>query len=112
MLLIQGISYQPKQKQTLTLPNGKIATMYLEFKPQQTGWFLGLDYEDFSLRNFRIVTGENIFRQFKNLLPFGLACITDDNQEPMFQEDIYSGRAKLYILTLSDVAEVEAYLSA
>lgn len=112
MLLIQGITSDPKQQQELTLPNGKIVTMYLEFKPMQTGWFLGLDYEGFSLRNLRISTVPNLLRQFKNLIPFGLTCITEDFQEAMFLEDFSTARSKLYVLTSDDVDEIEATLSA
>ncbi len=111
MYLISGITDAPKQEQTLILPNDQQATLYLEFKPQQTGWFMTLTYGAFVVRNMRVVNSPNILRQFKNLIPFGFGCFLDDKQEPLFVGDFQSERAKLYILDEAEVGEFEDYLS-
>ncbi len=110
MLLINELTDDFKQKHTITLPNGKQTELTLEFKPQQIGWFMTLTYEDFTVTGYRVTTNPNFIRQFKNLVPFGLACFVEENQEPMFQEDFSSGRAKLYILTEDEVGELEGII--
>lgn len=112
MLLIQEFSNEPKQQHTLVLPDGSRFTVNFEFKPQQTGWFITeLTYGSFILRNLRITTNPNILHQFKNLLPFGLGCYVQDNQEAVLPEDFSSGRAKLYVLTRDEVELYEEILS-
>jgi len=111
MYSIEGLTDDPKQQQTVILPNSKSANLYIEYKPMQLGWFLSLDYESFSVKNVRIVSSPNFFHQFKNLLPFGVACFVQDDQEPLLQQDFLSGRAKLYILDRSEVTLYEEILS-
>ncbi len=111
MYLISGITDDPKQNQTLVLPNGKQATLYLEYKPQQTGWFMNLTYGDFDLKNVRVVNSSNILHQFRNLIPFGVGCLVDQDQEPMLQKDFLYLRARLYVLSEAQVLAFEDILS-
>ncbi len=110
MLLINELTDDFKQKHSIILPNGRTADLILEFKPQQTGWFMSLTYLEFTVTGYRVTCSPNFTRQFKNLIPFGIACFVDQNQEPMFQEDFSSGRAKLYLLTSEEVAALEAFI--
>jgi len=111
MYLINGITDAPKQRQTLILPNTKSCTLYLEYKPLQLGWFMSLKYFDFEVNNLRVVTSGNILNQFKNLIPFGVACFVDELQEPLLKTDFLLARAKLYILDSDEVELFEAFLS-
>lgn len=111
MLLVENISEEARQKHTLILPNGKQVEIILKFIDAQIGWFIDISYEDFVLYNRRIVTGYNIIRSYKNILPFGLACLTDDNNDPLLIDAFSSEYAKFYILTSDDVEIYEDYLS-
>ncbi len=51
-----------------------------------------------------------MLRQFRNIIPFGLACVIADGFEPVYQDDFTSGRASLYLLNEADVAEVETLI--
>ncbi len=107
MLLIQQITTAPLQKQNLVLQSGAILTLKLYFRPLQFGWFINqLIFGDFVLNGLRITNSPNMLNQFKNQLPFGLACFSTANREPTQQQDFSSGASKLYILT---EAEVDAY---
>jgi hypothetical protein len=109
MYLIEGLSKHSFQKQRLILPNGDPILLTIQFKPQQFGWFitsLSYDPTDFLLKSARIVVSPNMLYQYKNQIPFGLACFTANGQEPTQQEDFSSGFASLYILS---EAEVEAF---
>lgn len=112
MLLIQQVTQDPLQKQTLVLPDGTTLTLVLYFRPQQLGWFINeLTYGDFTLRGVRITNSPNILYQFKNQIPFGLGCFSTANREPSLQEDFSSGASKLYILTQAEVDEYAEFLS-
>lgn len=113
MNLVQQITGDPLQKQTLTLENGERVSLTIYFRPIQFGWFINeLSYNDFTLYGMRITNNWNLLYPWKNKLPFGLACISTNNREPQLQNDFLSGASKLYVLTPADVKEFEAYLSA
>ena len=80
--------------------------VFLRYVEQQQGWFISFSYLDFTANSIRVVTSGNFLHQFRNLIPFGLSCVVEGNQEPMLQKDFSSGRAKLYLL---NQAEVTAY---
>ena len=112
MLLIKNISADTKQLQTLVLPDGSSFQLTLYFVPMQLGWFItNLTYGDFVINYLRITNNPNMLRQWKNQIPFGLACFSKGNREPSFIEDFESNNSQLFILTKSEVEEYEAYLS-
>jgi hypothetical protein len=104
---IQNLTGDSRQKQTLVLPDQTFIEMEIYFVPMQLGWFITeLTYQSFVLNGLRITNQPNLLYQFRNKLPFGLACFSSAQREPSQQEDFLSGASKLYILT---EAEVEAY---
>jgi len=112
MLQINNITQDAKQKHTLVLSDGTSAVLELEYKPQQLSWFItSLAYKTFLLQGFRISTSPNCLRQYRNVIPFGLGCFVQDNEELTLQTDFSSGRASLVILTSDEVAYYEDVLS-
>jgi hypothetical protein len=106
MLQIQQITDAPLQNQTLILPDGTSLSLSLYFRPMQFGWFITqLIYNDFVLRELRITNNPNMLYQFKNQIPFGLACFSLQNREPTQQNDFVSGASTLYVLTSEEVAQ-------
>ncbi len=113
MLRIQQVTIDPLQKQTLVLGDGTTISLELYFRPQQLGWFINeLVYRNFVLRGVRVTNSPNMLNQWRNLLPFGLACFSAVNREPSLLEDFSSGASKLYILTEAEVEEYAEFLSA
>lgn len=111
MFVINNITSDAKQIQSVILFNGKNLSLYMEYKPQQLGWFMSLSYlGTFILNNIRITTSPNMLHQFKNLIPFGLACFVEGNQEPLLQDDFITQRAQLFILDTSEIQEFEDIL--
>lgn len=111
MLQIQQVTNDTRQRQTLVLPDGTSLSIEIYFIPMQYGWFIQeVTYQDFKVNGLRITNNLNILRQFKNQIPFGLACISVNEREPMLQEDFASGASKLYILTAEEVEAYEDYL--
>lgn len=111
MLLIQQIASNPFQKQTLTLDDGSSVAITMYFRSMQLGWFITeLTRGSFTLNELRITNSPNMLHQFKNQIPFGLACYSKGNREPSQQNDFLSGASKLYILTAAEVAQYTSFL--
>lgn len=109
MTKIQNISDYPNQLFTLALPNGESMTMTLVYKPLQYGWFVGIIYQDFEVKRLRVTCNYNILEQFSNLIPFGLACFTNQNQEPFFAQDFQANNAVLCVLDSTDIDNLRAF---
>lgn len=109
---INQISNDARQRQRFVLPNGEFVSLTIAFRPTQRGWFIEeMIYQDFVLRGYRICTSPNFLYQFKNQIPFGIACYTQDNQEPLLIDDFATDRSELFLLTEADVQAYEDLLS-
>lgn len=112
MYKIENITSDARQKQTFILPDGSRIQISLYFIEQQLGWFItSLVYGDFTLTNVRISNSPCMLYQFRNRIPFGLACFSDGDREPMLLNDFVSGASKLYILTEDEVNLYTEFLS-
>lgn len=106
MNLIQQVTSDPLQTQTLILPDGSSCNLTIAFYPQQYAWFITeLAWKDFLLTGMQITTSPNMLNQWRNKLTFGLGCTVVSNREPTQQQDFSSGAAQLFILTEDEVAE-------
>lgn len=111
MLLIQQVTSNPLQKQTLVLPDGSSLSLVIYFRPLQQGWFINnLTYGTFVLNGLRITNSPNMLNQWRSLLPFGLACFSTANREPSLSQDFSSGASSLYILTQAEVDQYTEFL--
>lgn len=111
MYQIQQITSDPLQKQTFNLPDGTSFTMTIYFVPMQQGWFITeLTYGDFTLQGLRICNTPNMLNQWRNKLPFGLACFSKNEREPSLQNDFFSQSSILYVLDQAEVAAFAEYL--
>lgn len=113
MYEIKQITDEPRQKRTMFLPDGSPIGMTIYFVSMQQGWFITeLTYGDFTLNGLRISNQPNMLFQWRNLLPFGLACFSKADREPSLPQDFSSGASKLYILTQAEVDDYAGLLSA
>ncbi len=113
MLTIQQVTSSPLQQQSVILPDGSTLTYTLAFVPLQYGWFFrSLTWGSWQQGSLRVVNSPNLLYQWRNLLPFGLACYSTANREPTQQQDFSSGASVLYILTAAEVAAYTAFLQA
>ena len=116
MLIIQKITTDALQKQTFVLPDGSKIVTTIAFIPMQFGWFIrDLTYAqgviNFEIQNLRITNSPNMLHQFRNQIPFGLACFSTNDREPSQQQDFSSGASVLYILTPDEVVEYTEIIS-
>ncbi len=110
MNLISGLTDNPTQTATLVLADGSRASLNLYFRPNQVGWFYDLALGTFAVNGRRLVSSPNLLRQFRELIPFGIAVAGVANADPLRQEDLVDGTVSLYLLDGADVADVEAAL--
>jgi hypothetical protein len=104
MRLIPNITNQPRQIQTILLDNGLSFEFEIYYMPLQQGWFIeSLTYGDFILNGFRISNFPNMLHQWRNILPFGLACRSVDDRDPTLQEDFSSRHSELLLLSEAEV---------
>lgn len=112
MYQIQNLTADSRQRQTLALPDGSLITIAIYFVPMQLGWFITeFTYKDFTVNGLRITNSPDILYQWRNKLPFGLACFSAQNNEPTQQQDFLAGTSRLYILTADEVNLYTGYLS-
>lgn len=113
MFLIQNIAAAPYQKQSVILPSGAAVNFTLYFRSMQQGWFLeNISYGTFSLNGVRITNSPNILNQWRNEIPFGLACYSTNNREPGLLQDFSSSASILYILSQDEVDAYTEYLKS
>lgn len=109
---ILEISNDPLQIKNITLQDGSTLILTLYFVPMQLGWFINdLTYGTFKLTGMRIRVGYNMLHQYRNKIPFGIACFNSLNVEPFSINDFSSGNTELYILNSTEVARYTSYLS-
>lgn len=112
MQQIQQITDDSLQTQNLILPDGTVFTITLYFAPMQYGWFVrDLTYQTFEITNVRIVNSPNFLQQYRNIIPFGLACFSKNEREPSQQQDFSSGASKIYVLTAAEVDQFNEFLT-
>lgn len=113
MFQIENLTDDARQAQSLVLPDGTIIEIAMYFCSMQQCWFLSqLIYKDFEINSIMITNQPDILYQFKNKIPFGLACFSASDREPSLQQDFLSGNSKLYILTQAEVTQYEDFLVA
>ncbi len=112
MFKVNQITQDPLQSQSVILPDGTTIEMNLYFIQQQQGWFFNsLSYGDFLINGMRICNSPNMMQQYRNLIPFGIACYSTNDREPSLIGDFSSGSSVLYILTATEVASYTAFLN-
>ncbi len=110
---INQLTNSSRQNQILVLADGTSFNITIYFVPMQYGWFItNLTYGEFVLNNIRICNIPNLLQQFRNQLPFGLACFSVNEREPSQQDDFVSGASSLYVLTAAEVRQYSEFLSA
>jgi len=107
MRQITEISEDPTQKLDIVTEDNQTFELSLEYSDQQQGWFYSIIFGDLIINGSRIITGLNILRNYKNIIPFGISILTDDLSEPIFIDDFSTERVRFIILTEEEVETIE-----
>lgn len=108
MVAIDNLSNDAFQTTSVVLSDGTKVILNLSYLPAIQRWTVDIIYgESFIVHGINLTIHPNILRNWRNLLPFGLACTTIDGADPFNVEDFSSHRATLYMLASEDVVQIE-----
>ena len=109
MKKIVTLSNESKQSFKFALDGFESVEVILEFKLSQNAWYYSIIWGTFEIRNGRIVTGLNLLRQYRNIIPFGILIYHPDNIDPMLLDDFQYNGFEFYMLEAADLPLAEAY---
>ena len=113
MTKITGLTQDSFQKFKIADPNGGgDISVRLVYRPRIQRWFIDISFKTFTLNGYKLTRGPNILAKWNNVIPFGLTVTVSDNFEPFVINDFSSDRVQLFLLTSSEVAEVETMILA
>ena len=107
MFLISSITSDARQKFSVPLDNGNSVSFSLYYYPTQYSWYFDFTYKDHTSQGNRVVLSPNTLRQYRNIMPFGVAFISEGVVEPFKINDFSTGRVKMYILDSQEVQQIE-----
>lgn len=109
MNILDGIRATGTQTIKTAAENGDQIEITLYYRPAIQWWTMDISCNSFELNGYRIYNSLNMLDQFKNIIPFGLACLVSDGGEPFLINDFSTARCQLCVLTPSEIAEIDAY---
>jgi hypothetical protein len=110
VVLIDNLTDAADQQTDLLMPDGSTGTLELIYLGTAQRWIFNFTHPSFpggALNGQNLCQHPNILRQWKNILPFGLACFSADGNDPVSVEDFASGNTSLFLLDAADVDAVE-----
>jgi len=109
MLYLSQLTDYPNQSYTLTTEDSKTVLLDLIYLPTQQFWIANITYDliNFKLNGIKLVNNLNILKQFSNVIPFGLTCISDDLIDPFLIDDFSNQRSRLYLLNATEIQNID-----
>lgn len=108
MTQIDNITEQANQTTQVVLPDGSILTVALQYNGSTERWTMDVSHTLLTVNGMNVSCHPNMLREWRNVIPFGLACTTLSGYDPTNVQDFTNGQAQLYVLTAADVQDVEA----
>lgn len=110
MTQVDNLTEFSDQVASLIIADGSVATVRFKFDAATERWRIDVAHEEHIFNGVGLCCHPNILRQWRNVIPFGLSCITSDQTDPFTFSDLSTGRAKIYLLSEADVVAVEVDL--
>jgi hypothetical protein len=109
---IVTLSDDADQQVFYALPDGTVATLQFTYRAGLQRWSFSVSYTgpnaSLDLNGVVLCVHPNTLRQWKNLIPFGMAVVSLDGYDPVALNDFTTGRIQIFMLTQSEVAMVES----
>lgn len=112
MQLLNNITDAANQKMTIPLADGTNLILVLVYRPAIQRWTADISHPQLVMNGYNICLGPNIVRQWRNVVPFGIACTSNNGLDPMQIEDFTNGTCQLFILSAAEVLQVETDILA
>lgn len=110
MKLIEGITNEPHQIHHLVIGDGSIVDLTLKYLPAIQRWSFGINHTNLTFHTRILGNHINILRQWKNILPFGLACTSYDSIDPFDINDFSNNRVEMHLLSSDEIDDVEVLI--
>lgn len=110
MKLLNKLTASPSQLYNIVTELGDQFILELRFLPALQMWVINITWGTFELNGCSLVISPNLLHNYSNNLPFGLMVTSTDSIEPSYLDDFTTQRIKLYILTPSDITQLETAL--
>ena len=111
MRQLTEITDEANQEHIVKVITGELFTLQLFYLHRNESWQANIIYNDNTINGIKINQSVNILRQYKNILPFGIACYSDYNTDPFLLEDFAQNNYFLGILTADEVIEAERQIA-
>lgn len=111
MYAVNQLTDDAFQTTVLQMPDGSTATLNLYFRASTPRWYFDFLHPALPFggpQGNGLSVYPNLLRPWQNIVPFGMACVTLDQQDPVGNRDFVDGYATIYILNSTDVLSVEA----
>lgn len=110
MRVIDNLTGFSRQQTVLVLPDGTAAALELRYMSATQRWVANVTYGARAINGIGVCCHPNLLRQWRNVIPFGIQCVTADQTDPVYAGDFASGRVTLNLLSAADVQQVESQL--
>lgn len=107
MLQVDNLSDDASQLTHVVLSDGSLVTLALVYQPATQRWTVDISRNTFAVNGLNLCVHPNLLREFRNIIPFGLAIVSTDGGDPVLIEDFVSGRITLFVLEAADVVAIE-----
>lgn len=104
------LSNDADQLMFVQLDDGSIAQLEFICRPAIQRWSLSVVHPNLVVNNIELAVFPNILRQWRNLIPFGMAVTSIDGVDPIDINDFINGRVQVYVLNADDVLNVESQI--
>lgn len=107
MQQINTLTNDADQLMIVPLADGSELQLEFIYRPAIQRWVVNVSHPLLELKGFNVCLGPNILRQWRNLVPFGLAITATDGLDPVDISDFVTGRVSVFILSAAEVQQVE-----
>jgi len=101
-----------RQRYDVTTEDGVAFVLSLAYNPRTSAWVCSFTYGSTIIDGITLVASPNLLRQWRNVIPFGLACVVNDNLDPLYINDFTTQRVILYVLSASETTLIESEVFA
>lgn len=107
MRLLDNFTDAADQLMTVPLADGSSVKLEFFYRPGIQRWTVDITHPLLTMGGFNLSLGPNILRQWRRLIPFGIAVTSNNGLDPMNAEDFQNGTCSVYILSADEVQQVE-----
>ena len=111
MRLIENITNDANQTFNIALADGSIAYISLFYRPTIQRWSLSINHPRLTVNNMNVCSYPNMIMAYKNTAMFGIAVVTIDGLDPFMIDDFSAGRAVMFLVDQSELAEVNSFIA-